>query len=161
MHIRKAQMEDLVPITRIYEQAREYMCQQGNPNQWTAGHPNRQTVEQDILRGESYLCVEDGEILGVFVFFMHPDPTYAKIYNGQWLNDAPYGVIHRIAVHVHRRGVASFCFDYALSQCGNLRIDTHHDNTPMRRSLEKNGFTPCGIIYTQSGGERIAYQKTV
>ena len=161
MQIRKATMEDVEQITQIYEQARAYMRQHGNFGQWTGGHPNIETVRRDIQREESYLCVEDGEILGVFIFFYHPDPTYAKIYEGQWLNDEPYGVIHRIAVAAHKKGVASFCFNYGLSQCPNLRIDTHRDNIPMHNALMKNGFTKCGIIYLEDGAERIAYHKKV
>jgi hypothetical protein len=31
----------------------------------------------------------------------------------------------------------------------------------MRRMLEKNGFVYCGIIYLESGDERVAYEKIV
>ena len=103
--------------------------------------------------------MENGEILGVFCFFLHNDPTYGVIYEGTWLNDEPYGVIHRIAVASHRRGIASFCYDFALSQRPNLRIDTHRDNILMQRSLEKNGFTRCGIIRLENGDPRIAFQS--
>ena len=161
MRIQKAQRKDLEAVLQIYELAKVYMRQQGNAHQWTGGYPYPDMVEEDIARGELYLCTEGKEILGVFCFFCRPDPTYEKIYEGQWLDDEPYGVIHRIAVTAHRRGVASACFDFALSQCPNLRIDTHHDNIPMQRSLAKNGFTRCGIIYIETGDPRIAYQKKV
>lgn len=29
----------------------------------------------------------------------------------------------------------------------------------MQHVLEKNGFTRCGIIFTEDGSERIAFQK--
>ena len=161
MKIRKATMEELEQIMDIYAKARAFMRQQGNPNQWGDNRPQRETVQEDIRRGQCNLCVEEGEILGVFCYFQGEDPTYAKIYQGHWLNEEPYGVIHRIAVAVRGRGVASACFDYALSQCRNLRIDTHRDNIPMQRALAKNGFARCGIIYIESGDERIAFQKTV
>lgn len=161
MQIRKATVEELERIMEIYAQAREFMRQQGNPNQWGSNRPSRQTVLEDIQHRHCNLCVEDGEILGVFCYFQGDDPTYAKIYQGQWLNDEPYGVIHRIAVAAHGRGVASACFAYAMAQCRNLRIDTHRDNIPMQRALAKNGFVRCGIIYIESGDERIAFQKTV
>ena len=159
MEIRKAEMSDLPRMMEIYAQAREYMRANGNPNQWINGYPSREKIREDIEAGESWLCVEDGQILGVFCFFIHKDPTYDVIYEGVWLNDEPYGVIHRIAVADHRKGVASFCFEYGLSRCPRLRIDTHRDNIPMQRSLSKNGFTRCGIILLANGDERIAYQK--
>ena len=51
--------------------------------------------------------------------------------------------------------IYSYCFDIVKS----LRIDTHRQNIPMQNSLVKNGFRYCGIIYLESGDERIAYQK--
>ncbi len=77
------------------------------------------------------------------------------------MNDRPYGVIHRIAVSdaVRGRGVAGFIFDTCFAKCQNLKIDTHRDNLPMQRALEKNGFIRCGIICLANGDERIAYQR--
>ena len=43
----------------------------------------------------------------------------------------------------------------------SLRIDTHRGNVVMRRMLEKNGFVYCGIIYLESGDERVAYEKVL
>ena len=114
----------------------------------------------DIQKDQLYVCCDGNEILGVFCYFEGVDPTYVHIYRGEWLNPLPYGVLHRIAVAAHRRGVASFCFDYCFGRCKNLKIDTHRDNLPMQRSLAKNGFTQCGIIYLASGDERLAYQKS-
>ena len=57
------------------------------------------------------------------------------------------------------KGAASFCLNWAFEQCGNLKIDTHRDNRIMQHLLDKNGFTYCGIIYTDDGSERMAYQK--
>ena len=47
----------------------------------------------------------------------------------------------------------------AFSQCGNLKIDTHENNVVMQNLLKKNGFTYCGRIYVDDGGERLAFQK--
>ena len=57
------------------------------------------------------------------------------------------------------RGAASFCLNWALEQCRNLRIDTHRDNVVMQHMLDKNGFQYCGIIYLEDGSERMGYQK--
>jgi hypothetical protein len=93
------------------------------------------------------------------MFSLDGEPTYAKIYEGAWLNDAPYGVIHRIAVAEQGRGIIGFCIDECFSRCQNLRIDTHRDNLPMHRALTNRGFVYCGIIYLENGDERLAYQK--
>lgn len=160
LQIRKAQPTDMPRITAIYEAAREFMRHSGNPTQWGENHPSTQLLEGNIRHGDLYICADEEEIAAVFYFRLGNDPTYEKIYQGQWLNDRPYGVIHHIAVAVHGKGVAGFCFDYALSRCPNLKIDTHEDNLPMQRCLAKNGFTRCGIIHIRNGEPRIAYQKT-
>lgn len=164
LSVRPATLADLHAVMGIYDGARQYMRTQGNPTQWAGGYPPEALIREDMERGQCYLCTDagDGEILGVFCFFVGEDPTYRRIEDGAWLNDAPYGVIHRIAVgeNAHRRGVASFCFAYAFERCGNVKIDTHRDNLPMQRSLEKNGFVRCGTIYLANGDPRIAYQKS-
>jgi len=160
MNIRKATARELTQIMEIYNRAREYMRENGNLEQWNGNYPSAELIADDIEHGNCYLCISAGEIYGVFYFSQGEDPTYAYIEDGKWLNNAPYGVIHRIAVAKHQRGVASFCFDYALAQCGNVKIDTHADNIPMQKALEKNGFTKCGIIYLENGDPRIAYQKS-
>lgn len=161
LHIRHAKPEDIGDIETIYANARRYMAENGNPNQWVNGYPDIVQVREDLDNGNLYVCVgSDDTIVGVFCYFQGVEPDYLKIYQGSWLADGPYGVIHRIAVGAHQKGVASACIAYAFSRCGNLRIDTHRDNLPMQRTLARNGFTPCGIIYTKYGGERIAFQKT-
>ena len=94
------------------------------------------------------------------IFILGPDPTYAKIEDGQWLNDeVPYGTIHRLASAGDRRGVASEVIAWCLEHCESLRADTHADNKIMQHLLEKNGFARCGIIHVEDGTPRVAYQK--
>lgn len=161
MNIRAARQEDFKQIMQIYADARAFMRENGNPLQWGNHYPAEETVREDIATGHCYVCEADGSLLGVFYYAEGEDPTYRSIESGAWLNDAPYGVIHRIASTRARRGVASFCFAWAVERCGNLKIDTHRDNVPMQRSLAKNGFTRCGIIHLENGEERIAYQKCI
>ena len=161
MEIRKATELDVSCVLDIYASARRFMRETGNPNQWAGVYPAPEDVQSDIELSHLYVCTEDNEILGVFCFFEGEDATYLHIFDGSWLNDAPYGVIHRIAVSsaAHGKGVARAAFDYCYSLCKNIRIDTHRDNLPMQKALEKNGFVRCGIIYLENGDERIAFQK--
>lgn len=156
--IEKATMSQLPQIMAIYEKARIFMAQTGNPDQWGTTDPPEERVRRDILEENCYVNLKDDIISAVFYFSKEADPTYAHI-EGAWLSDAPYGVIHRIAVGESGKGVAAECFDFAYGLCGNLRIDTHEKNIPMQRCLAKNGFQRCGIIYLEDGDPRIAYQK--
>lgn len=163
MYIQKADFEQLDQILKIYQSAREFMRSVGNPNQWGQVNPPAEKTIEDITSGKLYVVLDNyDEILAVFYFDLNEDPTYKVIYDGKWLNDMPYGVIHRIAVSesARGRGVAKFCFDYAYDKCKNLRIDTHIDNIPMQRALAKSGFRKCGIIHLLNGDSRIAFQKS-
>lgn len=159
MKIRKTVEADLSRIGEIYENAKRFMRESGNPNQWNEGTPNIDTARADMESGVGYVAEENGEVVAAFMFSLDGEPTYAKIYGGAWLNDAPYGVIHRIAVAEQGRGIIGFCIDECFRRCQNLRIDTHRDNSPMQRALTKHGFQYCGIIYLENGDERLAYQK--
>ena len=152
---------DLDRLLEIYEIAKAYMRKNGNTKQWNGAYPSAEVVQADMAEDRCYVAAAGEELFGVFCFFRGDDPTYAEI-DGAWCNDAPYGVIHRIAVgaNAHRRGIASRCFAWAYARCGNLKIDTHADNYPMQHALEKNGFRRCGIIRLENGDPRIAYQKS-
>ena len=48
MEIRNATVNDYEEILRIYETARVFMKNTGNPNQWKNTHPSPETVKADI-----------------------------------------------------------------------------------------------------------------
>ncbi len=163
MVIRKAVYKEIKAIEQIYDDARTFMRQSGNMKQWTGGYPAEADIRSDIDNGILYVAVDGGDIACVFCCMDTPEPTYEKIYEGKWKDDGPYRAVHRIAVSKdhHGKGAAGLCFDFALSFCGSVRIDTHRDNIPMQKTLIKNGFEYCGIIYLKNGDERLAYQKTI
>ncbi|GHV36468.1 acetyltransferase [Bacteroidia bacterium] len=157
----KAQLSDLCVIMSIIEEARRFMRDTGNYQQWGNGYPSETVIVNDINRGNSYLCIdENGAIIGSFCFMQGEEITYLRIYEGKWLNDEPYGVIHRLAGNVRGKGVADSCFRWCFNQCKNIRIDTHQDNLVMRKILKNNGFVQCGIIYLENASPRLAFQKT-
>ena len=162
MKIRKSTPADLPEIMKLYETARAFMRQSGNPNQWKNNHPPEEQIKQDIQDGTSYVCEhESGEILATFFLTTASDPTYTKI-DGAWLNNAPYGTVHRIARNhntPNAKGAGAYCLNWCYEQIGNIRIDTHEDNTPMIGLLERIGFKRCGIIWLENGEERIAFQR--
>ena len=114
MEIRKSTYDDVYRMLEIFKEAREFMKEDGNPNQWGEAYPPKSLLLQDIEEGNSYVCIKDGIIVGTFYYKEGEDPTYKKIYDGQWLNDKPYGVVHRIATARGTRGVGSFCLDWCL-----------------------------------------------
>lgn len=160
MHIRKAGPEDLDILMDIFAGAKTFMEKTGNGNQWIAGYPSRELIARNIRDGDSYVCLDDaGEIVATFFFKIAPDETYARIYDGQWLNDKPYGVVHRLAGSGKVKGISDHCLAWCFDQCKNIRIDTHKDNQVMRHVLVRNGYVYCGIIYIKNGTQRLAFQK--
>lgn len=145
----------------LYEEARNYMRENGNPTQWGTTHPPETLLQEDLAMKRSYLCVtENNEILGVFAFWIGEDPMYAEI-EGAWPYQGEYGVIHRIATKRTTHGIGRFCLEWACQQCEHFRIDTHENNLPMLHLLQNMGFTRCGTVYTPEPDHapRIAWSK--
>lgn len=161
MIIRQAKEEDLAEIFAIYEYARQFMRKTGNPTQWGTSRPSEAVIREDIAKKRNYV-VEDGDgIQGVFAFIQGVDPTYLHIEDGAWLNEEPYGTIHRIAGAGRKKGVFAEALAFCEAQCSNIRIDTHADNKVMQSVLARHGFVKCGRIYVDDGTARVAYQKVV
>ncbi len=162
LSIRPTTAADMDEVMAVFEQARRFMRLNGNYRQWTGGYPTRAILEADISSGSSFVCNDSsGEIVGTFCFRYGaaPEPTYREIYDGAWLNDKPYGVIHRIASSGKAGGIFSCCLAWCWNHIDNIRIDTHRDNRVMQDLLLLHGFVRCGIIYLANGDERVAFQK--
>ena len=158
--IRKSTLADLPVILNLRNQAREIMRSYGNIYQWPDGYPRDDMFKKDIESGGSHVMLDGrGEIIGTFALLPSPEVTYNVIYDGQWLDDEPYYVIHRIASTPGSHGVLDTLLDYCESKVGNIRIDTHEANVIMRKGLERHGYQYCGIIHLLNGDERLAFQK--
>ncbi|WP_428054783.1 N-acetyltransferase family protein [Candidatus Avelusimicrobium facis] len=162
MFIRKATPADLPRLLEIYQSARLFMAQNGNPTQWANTWPPASLLEQDIHSGHSYVCIHDKQAVGTFFFNFGKDiePTYALITDGKWQKDSPYGVIHRLAGDGSVKGIGAYCIHWCYEQCHHLRVDTHPDNQIMQCLLGKLGFRRCGMINVmQDNMPRIAFEK--
>lgn len=152
---------DIDTVMDIYDAARQRMRKSGNLTQWANGYPSPDVIMQDILSESGFVVQEDdGRIVGAFTFVTGKDPTYEDI-DGQWLNDDPYGTIHRIAGLPDAKGIADTCLAYCRSKGMDIRVDTHEDNTPMLGWIASRGFKYCGIIICCDGTPRKAFQLTM
>ena len=160
--IREATPIDMAEIMKVVDAAKKTMRQSGNIHQWTNGYPSEAVILSDIERNSGFVIEDERKIVGYFAFLSSPEPTYARIYEGKWLDDErPYHVVHRIASYPDAHGIFSSIMDFCFSKDPNIRIDTHRDNTIMQHNIVKHGFTYCGIIYLASGDERLAYQSNM
>jgi len=159
MNIRLATFDDLDEIKNIFNVAKEKMMKDGNTEQWkNIDYPFCYTKE-DIEKKQCYVIENDNsELVATFVFIIGKDPTYSYI-EGKWLNDNPYGTIHRIASNNKMSNIFKTVMDYVSTFNVDIRIDTHKDNLRMKHLIETNNFIYCGIIYVRDGTARLAYQK--
>ena len=157
--IRHTRVEDIPRLQALFSHARSFMLETGNPSQWTAAYPSEELLRKDIGSRDSYVVEDEKQtVIATFVLRCGIDPTYDVIYEGRWLNDAPYATIHRIASDGTRKGILHLAMQFALLDYRNIRIDTHRDNQVMRNAIAKEGFVYCGIIHCWNGDERVAYQ---
>ena len=69
MDIRHSEEKDIARIMEIYEYARDFMKKTRNPKQWGATNwPPEALIRQDVRTGHSYVCEEDGRVVGTFYF---------------------------------------------------------------------------------------------
>jgi len=169
MKIQLSTLKNIPKILEIIEDARVYLASQ-NIDQWQNGYPNREQIEKDILNGESFVVINnENKILATSMFTINKEPTY-KIIEGNWIVDENevYGVIHRMAIKKEFRkfGLATLLFEEFHLQLlekniKSLKIDTHEDNIGMQSLIKKLGYNYCGIIYTNFGDKRLAFEKVI
>lgn len=169
MKLRKSTINDLRPIMEIIAGAQESLKSQGI-DQWQNQYPNEETILNDIKNEESYVYIDENKdkIIATVAVSFQGEETYEKIYEGAWISNSPYAVIHRIAVHkdYYGNGIGMQLLLTIQDLCEkrdihSLRIDTHKDNISMQKLLDKFSFIKCGIIHLRDGNERLAYEKRI
>lgn len=167
MEFRKAKIEDIPDMMKIIKQAQEYFKNQ-NIDQWQDGYPNEDSLKGDISNGESYVLLFEGEIVATAAISFRGEVTYNKIYDGEWLSNGKYAVVHRVAVGdgYKGQGISHKIIKFSEEKCrengyNSIKIDTHDDNFVMRSMLEKNNFKYCGVIFLEDGAKRVAYEKII
>lgn len=167
MNFRQAEHRDLSAIMVIIGQAQSYLKEKG-VDQWQNNYPDEGVIGLDIKQGIGYVLSIEDCLVATAALSFDGESTYDKIYEGSWLNEEPYSVIHRIAANssVRGRGVSSEMLKHLEKltldrKINNIRIDTHQDNLTMQGFLKKHGFIYCGVIYLKDGAKRVAYQKVL
>ena len=170
MKIKLSTLENIPEIMTIIKDAKELLASL-KIDQWQNGYPNAAQVEQDILKGESYVVLsEENQVIATSMFTTNKEPTYQIIEEGTWKVDESknYGVMHRMAIkkEYRKQGLATLLFDEFHQQLKSkniqsLKIDTHEENLGMQALIKKIGYQYCGIIYTNYGAKRLAFEKVI
>lgn len=167
MEFRQAKISDLDQIVEIIELSKKYL-KETKVDQWQDGYPSKEDLRRDIESGNSYVLTNKDEIVATTVISLDGESTYNSIFNGEWITNDEYIVMHRVAVHEKYKGKGIFkelikeAESLALNKgISSIKIDTHRDNISMQRAVVKNDFKRCGIIYLEDGSERIAFEKVL
>ncbi len=166
MEFRTMNRADLPQVMEIIAQAQRGLRLQGI-DQWQDGYPDVPTLEADIQAHNAWVAEEAGQVAGCVVISFDGEPNYDSMVEGCWKEEGAYAVIHRIAVceRWKGQGVAGQMLRLAEKLCAQrqveiIRVDTHRDNRPMRRLLEKNGYHYRGVIrLSRDQSLRVAYEK--
>ena len=161
MEIRLAFPNEVDAVMKVIEDARKTLAKAGS-DQWQNGYPNDDIIIDDIISGQAYVALEEGELLAYAAVTKSPEVAYEAIYEGAWQGgETEYLVFHRIAVaaDVQGQGVAQTFLEGLIEGFDYLdfRSDTHAENKPMQHIFEKLGFKKVGKVPVD--GERLAYQK--
>ena len=164
MEFRQANISDLDQIVEIIELSKKYL-KETKVDQWQDGYPAKEDLRRDIESGNSYVLTNKDEIVATTVISLDGESTYNSIFNGEWITNEEYIVMHRVAVHDRYKGKGIFkelikeAENLALNKgIFSIKIDTHRDNISMQKAVLKNDFKKCGIIYLEDGSERIAFE---
>lgn len=167
MEFRQAKISDLDQIVEIIELSKKYL-KETKVDQWQDGYPAKEDLRRDIENRNSYVLTNKDEIVATTVISLDGENTYNSIFNGEWITNEDYIVMHRVAVHDKYKGKGIFkelikeAESLALNKgISSIKIDTHRDNISMQRAVVKNDFKRCGIIYLEDGSERIAFEKVL
>jgi ribosomal protein S18 acetylase RimI-like enzyme len=96
MKLKLAKIDDLNIIDEIFKNAIENMVK-NNIFQWDEIYPNRNILEDDILKKQMYKIIIDHNIVSVFVLNKECDKEYS---NGDWeYSGNDFMVLHRLCVN--------------------------------------------------------------
>jgi N-acetylglutamate synthase-like GNAT family acetyltransferase len=167
MEFRKSKESDINSIMKIINQAQFSLKQQGI-NQWQNNYPNAETIKKDIQDNFAYVLLKEGNIVGTVAISFEGEKTYESIFEGQWISENKYVVIHRLAVDNDHKGtgistqilkeIEQICINEKVS---SIKIDTHEENIAMQKMLKNNNFKYCGIIYLEDKSKRFAFEKII
>ena len=164
---RLANLNDIDEVMIAVEDARALLKEEGN-GQWQFGYPSRDDFINDIKNNNLYVVLtNDGEIASVCAITGYEE-AYMHMYEGKWLTDYEYLVMHRVAVKAKYRGqgYGKALFEVFIDVAKNkgiksLRIDTHKNNSLLLHLFDLFGFIYCGKAILPPDKDRVMYEKII
>ena len=163
MEVRQCKIQDVEAVGEFYDDVVANLCASINYPKWTHKvYPSTNFAREMTDKGEQFVCVENNEIVGAFVFNDDPQGAYENATWGAILQRGEYGVCHAVAIKTSLQGkgfgkqIVEFCIRRA-KELGYkaIRLDVVPSNLPARKLYEKCGFTYVGDADLERGYEDI------
>ena len=151
MIIRKAEIEDIADIMKIYSSCVKGMIALGI-DQWDESYPNKEVINSDISSGSYFVgCIERKLVCGLTID-QKQDPTYLSI---DWQDKTNrFLVVHRLCAKtsVWSRGMGrkmmAFAEEMALKKgLSSIRLDTYINNPKAINFYKGLGYQKRGYIH--------------
>ena len=168
-YYRVATLKDLEQVMEAVEHSREVLRLQGN-GQWQDGYPNRDDFINDINNQRLFVIFDQNNPDNVIALcaLTYREEDYHHLYEGAWLTDLPYMVMHRVAIKekYQGRGYGKLLFKLFEDQAKlegyrSLRVDTHEGNAIMRHLIAQAGFSYCGKAILTPDKDRMVFEKVL
>lgn len=143
--------QHLSAVQALYRRTVAYLRATVNYPKWSDEHPSDAGVADAVRKGEQFICLDCGELIGAVIFNSDPEGAYER---GNWsiaLEPGEFLVIHALATEpgLGRRGVGSFMVEQCIALarqrgCRAIRLDVVPGNLPAERLYKKHGFVCIG-----------------
>lgn len=159
--IRPATAADLQPLIQLIRACAAHMEARGI-SQWNEYYPSLSVLQEDLERGELYVCSQGNILLGCIVISTLKDPFYEPV---TWLGpEGEHLYIHRLAVHPnfqkqgHARAMMDFAEDHGRQHgMHSVRLDTFSQNPGNMKFYAQRGYTQLEPIYFPRQSEHPFY----
>ncbi|MBQ8280974.1 MAG: GNAT family N-acetyltransferase [Lachnospiraceae bacterium] len=163
MEIKLCTEKDIQAVGRFYDVVVKHLTETINYPKWTyKEYPSEKSVRAMTEAGCQFMCIENDEVVGAFVFNDDPQGAYENADWSRELLKGEYMVCHALATSVSCRGkgvggkMIEFCIEYAESRGYKaIRLDVVPDNYPAKKLYEKYGFEYRGDVDLKRGIKEI------
>lgn len=141
----------LETLAELYRQVVARLIANVNYPKWSREYPCRESIRDCIQKGEQFMCLEEGKLVGAVVLNENPGGRYEA---GEWtrsLAPGEYLVIHTLAVAAQFSGMGiggkmvDSCIEYARKHPYKaVRLDVVPENIPAAHLYKKKGFVFAG-----------------
>lgn len=151
----KALLNDLDEINLMYKTVIVDMISNGIL-QWDEIYPDRETIRQDIIKGEMYIARHGNLLAAAYTLNSECDDEYK---NGNWKNiSEPYFIVHRLCVNpqLQKQGIGTYIMlhieEYARNNnASSIRLDCFPENHSATALYKRLGYTRTGIATYRKG----------